>query len=527
MKSMLLRTALTLGALLTTSAAYAAPVSGGTLNFARNADSQLLDPVLNNANVDIWILTNLYSTLLLPSTDGKSVIPGLATSWTPSADGKTLTLKLRPNVKFADGSPVTTDDIIWSLNRAVDPKNGIWNFLLASVASVKAEGDDTIVLSLKNPDPSLPAALATFNAAIMPHKLFEAAKGATDAEKAQNFAEHPIGSGPFILASWQRGSNMVLKRNPYYWKKDEAGRQLPYLDEVNLTVVPDDATRILQLKAGQIDATEFVPYERAHELQGDTNLTMDLFPSTQITYLQLNADPKLNDGTPNPLSNDKVRQALNYAISKKAVIQVVTHGLGTPMHSYMPSTTPLYADLGAVYSYDMKKAKALLTEAGFPNGFSLTAFAQAGKANDSSTLATLQQMWGQLGVKLSIQQMDLPTMDARQHKSDYQIRTAYWTNDIADPNEITSYFAYFPNIRNQFSGWQDVRTDKLFLQSQVELDPAKRAAEYKELQQIYVAGAPMFFLYESPFAAATRKNVIGFRQSPLGNDMFETAYIEK
>src|ERR1700728_3430207 len=107
MKSMLLRTALTLGALLTTSAAYAAPVSGGTLNFARRADSQFLDPVLNNANVDIWILTNLYDTLILPAKDGNSLVPGLATEWHSSGDGKTLTLKLRPDTKFADGSPIT------------------------------------------------------------------------------------------------------------------------------------------------------------------------------------------------------------------------------------------------------------------------------------------------------------------------------------------------------------------------------------------------------------------------------------
>ena len=514
-------------AVLASAAALAAPPRGGTLVFGRNADSQFLDPVLNDANVDIWILTNLNSMLMLPTQGGQGVRPGLATEWAASADGKTFTVKLREAIKFSDGSPVTADDVVWSINRARDPQAGIWNFLLASIDSVAADGAGGVVFKLKNPDPSLPAALATFNAAIMPKKLFEAAKGATPEEKAHAFAVQPVGAGPFMLDSWQLGSRMVLKRNPYYWGKDAQGASLPYLDAVDMRIVPDDATRILQLKAGQIDATEFVPYERAAELKADPNLTMHLFPSTKITYVQLNARPKLNDGTDNPLSNEKVRQALNYALNKKAIIQIVTQGLGSPMRSYMPSTTPLYADLGPAYPFDLAKAKALLKEAGYDKGFPLVAFSQAGKSEDNSTLAAMQQMWTPLGVKLSIQQMDLATMDARYHKNDFQMRTGYWTNDIADPNEITSYFAYYPNIQNQFSGWRSERADQLFEASQIEQDPAKRAAQYKEIQQIFMAAAPIFFLYESPFGAASRKQAKAWLQIPLGNYDFESAYVEK
>jgi peptide/nickel transport system substrate-binding protein len=508
-------------------ASEAAPQAGGKLNFARNADAQFLDPVFTDANVDIWILTNIYSGLLAPTGDGKSVRPGLATEWSASADGKTFTAKLRPGTKFSDGSPITTDDVLWSLDRARDPKLGIWNSLLSSIESIRAEGTDTIVFTLKHPDPSLPAALATFNAAILPHKLFEATQGANDDEKSHSFAEHPVGAGPFMMTSWKLGSSMVLKRNPYYWGKDAAGASLPYLDEIDLTIVPDDATRILQLKAGQVDATEFIPYVRIKELQGDANLTADLFPSTEVNYVVINSRPKLNDGTPNPLADERVRQALNFAINKQAIIQIITHGLGAPMHSYMSSATPLYTDLGAAYPYDLAKAKALLAEAGLGEGLTLTASVQAGKADDAGALAAIQQMWAPLGVKLKIEQMDLATLDARYHKGDFQLRVQYWTNDIADPNEITSYFAYFPNNQCQYGGWQDPQVDKLFEQSQVEQDPAKRAAEYREIQQRYEKAAPILFLYESPFAAAQRKQVQGYMQIPLGNYSFETAYIEK
>ena len=108
--------------------------------YARRADSLFLDPVLNDANVDIWVLTNLYDTLIIPTNDGKGIRPGLATEWKASEDGKTFTLKLRAGTKFADGSPITADDVVWSLKRAANPKEGIWNFLLASIDDVTAQG---------------------------------------------------------------------------------------------------------------------------------------------------------------------------------------------------------------------------------------------------------------------------------------------------------------------------------------------------------------------------------------------------
>jgi peptide/nickel transport system substrate-binding protein len=121
---------------------------GGTLTYARYADSLFLDPVFNDANVDIWILTNLYDTLLQPTADGTGVEPGLAAEYQMSDDGLSMTLKLRPNIKFSDGSPITVNDVKWSLDRARDPNNGIWNFTLASVDKIETQGEDTIVLRL-------------------------------------------------------------------------------------------------------------------------------------------------------------------------------------------------------------------------------------------------------------------------------------------------------------------------------------------------------------------------------------------
>jgi peptide/nickel transport system substrate-binding protein len=355
------RTFLTVTLLATMGVPARAATRGGTLVYGRQTDCIYLDPVHTAQNADIWVSLNLYDTLTQPADDGKSVVPGLASSWDVSQDGKTMTFKLRPDLKFADGSPLTADDVKWSLERAADKATGgEFQFLLASIAGVDAPGDGTVIIRLKRPDPAMLQALATFNAGIVPSKLIMAEPGTTLDDKSKSFAQHPVGSGPFTLKSWNRNSEMVLTRNPHYWKHGADGQPLPYLDNVGYVIVPDDATRILKLKAGEIDAAEFIPYSRVAELKADPKLNMVLFPAAQVNYFTLNNRPTLKDGSKNPLADVRVRQALNYATDKQALIQVVTYGIGTPEQSFMPMSTPLSYGNGPLYAYDLNKAKALL-----------------------------------------------------------------------------------------------------------------------------------------------------------------------
>ena len=515
------------GVLLGLSVSAQAATRGGKLIYARYADSLFLDPVLNDANVDIWVLTNLYDTLLQPTADGKGVVPGLATGYKVADDGLSMTLTLRQGTKFSDGSPITAEDVKWNLDRARNPKEGIWNFILDSIDSVEITDPQTIVLHLKHADPTLAAGLATFNTAILPMKPFEATAGATEDDKAKAFAEHPIGSGPFMFDSWQRGTQMVLKRNPYYWQMGEDGKPLPYLDEVDFPVIPDDATRILKLQAGEVDGAELIPYARVHELQGDPNLIMALFPSTKVQLITMNVRPKLTDGSANPLADPKVRQALNYAVDKPALIKIVTFDVGRPLVSYMSSATPLVYDNGPAYPYDPAKAKELLKAAGIADGTEIHAIALAGSADETAILSTLQQMWGAVGVKLVIDQMDNATRTAKYRAGDFQMRCSLWTDDIADPSEITSYAADFRNIQSLHSGYENKDIEGWYDAGQKEPDPAKRGDIYKQIQQTYMADAPIIFLYQSPYPVALRKSVKGFVQIPLGNNIFSGAYIEK
>ena len=522
-----LRLLLAAGIALGLATSAQAATRGGKMIYARYADSLQLDPVLTDANVDIWIMTNLFDTLLQPTADGKGVNPGLASDYKIADDGLSMTLTLRQGTKFSDGSPITADDIKWNLDRARDPKEGIWNFILESVDSVEIKDPQTIVLHLKHPDPTLAAGIATFNTAILPSKLVMAQTGATIDDKVKAFAEHPVGSGPFMFDSWQRGTQMVLKRNPYYWQMGDDGKPLPYLDEVDFPVIPDDNTRILKLQAGEVDGAELIPYARVHELQADPNLNMALFPSTKVQLITMNVRPKLTDGSTNILADPKVRQALNYAVDKPALIKIVTFDVGKPLVSFMSSATPLVYDNGPAYPYDPAKAKELLKAAGIADGAEVHSFALAGSADETAILSTLQQMWGAVGIKLVIDQVDNATRTAKYRAGDFQMRCSLWTDDIADPSEITSYFADFRNIQSLHSGYEDKDIEAWFDAGQKEADAANRADIYKQIQMRYMEAPPIVFLYQSPYPVALRKNVKGFNQIPLGNNIFSGAYIEK
>jgi peptide/nickel transport system substrate-binding protein len=502
------------------------PVRGGKLVFGRYADSLFLDGVQTELNVDIWVLCSIYDTLLLPTSDGLGLKAGLATKWDWSDGGKTLTVALRQGVKFSDGTPLTADDVKWSIDRARDPKEGAWNSLLGSVDSVNIADPATIVFKLKHPDPTLLPVLATFNTGILPSKKFMAAAGTTLDEKAKAFAEKPIGSGPFMVTDWQRGVSMKLARNPYHWNIAADGKPLPYLDELEFQIIPDDATRLLKLKAGELGGSEFIPYARVAELKADPGLDMQLWPSTKINYLTMNVRPTLKNGAANPLSNLKVRQAINHAINKDALIAVTTRGLGKPMKSMMSSKTPLMDGTAPPYPYDVAKAKALLAQSGVAPGFELSCMTLAGSADEISNMTAIQQMLAAIGIKLKIEQLDNATRNARYKSADFQMRNALWTDDLADPSEIGSYILYSPTVQSLHSGWKSDRVDTLFLASQEEIDIPKRRAQYKEMQDIYKADAPMVFMYESPYPVAFRKNVKGFLQIPLGNNYFNEVYIE-
>ena len=499
---------------------------GGVLTFARYDDSTLIDPIYAARNPDIWMVTNLYDTLLRTGADGKTITPGLASDYSISKDGLRVTLTLREGLLFSDGSPIEGRDVVFSLTRAATPDLSPWTGLLGSVDQVTAQGR-TVTIQLKNPDPTIISMLATFNTAIVSADAFAGAGGESDQEKATALSlDGFVGSGPFVMKAHERGVLMQFAANPHYWRRGKDGKPLPYLDGVDFLVIPDDATRILKLQAGEVDAAEFIPFARVAELRAEPAINMMLFPSTRIIYSPINTRAKRTDGRNNPLADVRVRQALNYATNKQALVQLVLHGAGKPASSgLMASTTQLATDNGPLYAYDPEKAKALIAEAGLAKGTEITLTTLAGSADDGIIFAALQQMWADIGIKLKVEQVDGPTRGAKNRSGAFDLHTFGWVNDVNDPAQVTGWLGYHPTAQAVGTGWNDETFNRLYEASNTEMNPAKRAEQYARLQEIYNTAAPLLFMYETPFAVALSNRVKGYVQTPLGNNVFERAWI--
>ncbi|MES0825065.1 ABC transporter substrate-binding protein [Ruegeria sp. SCP11] len=519
---------------LTVAAALALPVMaqerGGTMNFARYDGSRLIDPIYADRNPDIWMVGSLFDTLLRGSADGNSVEPGLAESFSVSDDGKTVVITLREGIKFADGSPMSGEDVVFSLDRARNGDLSPWAGLLGSIDSVSADGN-AITISLKAPDPTILSMLATFNTAIVSRAVFEAAAGETDQDKSAAIfasASAGVGSGPFYLCGFEQGASMDFCANEHYWRLGTDGKPLPYLEGVHFEIIPDDATRILSLQAGEVDAAEFIPFSRVAELEADPNVDMQLYPSTRIIYSPINTRDTRADGSPNPLADVRVRQALNYGTNKEALIGVVLHGAGQPMSSpLMAKATQYAADLNPLYAYDMDKAKSLVAEAGLEQGTDVTLTTLAGSADDATIFAALQQMWAPLGINLVVEQVDGATRGAKNRSGEFDIHTYGWVNDVNDPSQVVGWLGYTPTAKAVGTGWENTEFNTLFEEAANEMDPEARKAKFARMQELYAEAAPLLFMYETPFAVALSTAVAGYVQTPLGNNIFDEATVSR
>lgn len=515
-------------ALLAGSASTAwAQDRGGVLNFARYDGSKLIDPIYADRNPDIWMVLNLYDTLLTMK-DGVAT-DNLTQSHESSADGLTLTLMLRDDIKFSDGTPMTGADVVFSLDRARNRDLTSWADLIASIDKVSAEGN-VVTVALKHPDPAILSMLSTFSTAIVSKAAFDAAPGATDQEKAAAIfasGKPGVGSGPFYLSGFSQGATMDFTANPNYWREGADGKPLPYLDGVHFEIIPDDATRVLKLQSGEVDVAELIPFSRVAELKADPNLKMELFPSTRIIYAPINTRETRADGSANPLNNAKLRQALNYATDKDALVGLVLQGAGAPMSSpLMSSQTPMAADMSPLYGYDIEKAKKLAEEAGIQPGTPLTFTTLAGSADDATVFAALQQMWAPIGINLTVEQVDSATRGAKNKSGEFDIHTYGWSDDVADPAQVVGWLGYNPTANSVGTGWNDATFNGLYETANAEMDPAKRADDYKQMQEIYAEAAPLLWLYQTPYAVATSTSVEGYVQLPLGVNKFDEATVK-
>ncbi len=474
--------------------------AAGVLTIGRREDSTTFDPIKTAQNIDLWVFANVYDVLIRVDKTGTKLEPGLAESWDVSADGLTYTLKLR-DAKFSDGSPITPEDVIFSLTRIRDDEGTLWKDPFSVMDTVTSPDPKTVVIKLKQPTAPFLATLAFPIASILSKKGFEELG-------PEKYAETPIGSGAFTITEWRRGDRVILAKNPHFWEADRVS-----LDGIEWISVPDDNTRMLNVQAGQLDTAIFVPFSRVAELQKDENLTVHLDPSTREDHLLINHEH-------GALAKKEVRQALDFAIDKQAVVDTITFGYGEVANSYVPKGALYYYADNLRREYDPEKAKQMLADAG-ASDLTLNYVVRAGDEIVEQTAVLLQQQLAQAGVTVNIQKVDPSQEWDMLVAGDYDVGVNYWTNDILDPDQKTTFVLGHDANMNYMTRYNNPAVKELVAAARVEMDPAKREQMYIDLQKMAKEDVNWIDLYYSPFINVSRKNIENFYQNPLGRFFLE------
>jgi peptide/nickel transport system substrate-binding protein len=363
---------------------------GGTLVLARPEEPLSWNPYTQGDNGSIYAIEQVCDSLVEADATGTGLRPGLAESWEVSDDKLTYTFKLR-EATFSDGSPVTADDVVFSWGKLNDP-SAAYQFLLKPVKSIEKVDDKQIRMVLKEPYAPFLSVASIFASAIVKKAAFEASP--------DEFAAKPVCSGPFMVESYERGTKVVLVKNPNYWDKGLDGQPLPYLDRVELLYVPDTNARVLGLQNGDYDVAAIIPYTQAKAVSETPGVTLEVANIYRLDYVYLNHKQK-------PLDDKRIRLALNHAANLDAINKAVYFGHGESPNSINPKMNFWASDLPRL-GYDIAKAKALIAEAGY-DGTPIKLLIESGNAPAKQIATILQQGWSEAGLKTQIEEIDSGT----------------------------------------------------------------------------------------------------------------------
>ncbi len=518
--SQLLRAGATLLLAATITAQAAEPKRGGTLTYTFHPEHSALSTLATTAVPVALVSSMIFESLLEYEGAGLKPKPGLAESWTVSADHKTYAFKLRPGVKWHDGQPLTSADVKFSVEQGIKPFHSRGKVYYGSLESVETPDALTAVFKLKEPLPFFLRAFQPTESPIVPKHILDR----LDLSDAKNlrqseFMQKPVGTGPFRLKEWKKGSHIILERNPDYWKP---GR--PYLDQIVLRVIPDAAGRAIALENKELDlapmnAIPLAEIQRLAKLPHIVRSTEGAEGLGPIMWLEVNLRNK-------PLSDLRVRQAMSLALDRKKIVDVVWFGQGKPARGPIVSGNPLYFNKRlAAYEYNPKKANKLLDEAGYPRGangvrFKLTQNFLPYGDSWVRLAEYIKQELSKVGIEVETQSLDLGGWLKRIYTDWDHDYTSNFTHNYSDPSIGVQRAFISSNIRKGASftnsmDYRNARIDELFEKASKETNEDRRKALFDEAQQILHDELPVIFLMEIAYTHLWNKRVHGLIQNGI------------
>jgi peptide/nickel transport system substrate-binding protein len=494
---------------------------GGTLIFARSGDAVKLDPADVEDGISIDVCSNIYDSLLRFKEGTAEVEPALATSWQSSSDGLVWTFKLRQGVKFHDGTDFKADAVVFSLMRQADKNHPYfkygqwpyWTYMYTTISNVEAVDDYTVKITLSEPYAPFLTNMAVFTVAIVSPTAYK--------KDPDNFFKNPVGTGPFKFVEWVKDDHVTLAAFDEYWD----GR--PFLDQLIWKTIPEASIRLAELEKGTITGYFGVSPDDISKIRNNPNLQLLSAPGLNVGYLAMNTEKK-------PFGDKRIRQAINYAINKKDIVDNLYRGTGQVAKNPMPPTLWGYNDAIQDYPYDPVKAKALLAEAGYPNGFKTKLWVmpvvRPYMFDPPKIGEAIQSYLKAVGIEAEIVQYDWGTYLSKTASGEHEMCLLGWTGDNGDPDNFLyihfhSSQAVPPAGNRAF--FKNAQVDDLLIKAQRTYDQAQRAKYYEEAQVILHEEAPWVCIAHATDFEAFQKNVNGFVISPLGIRWFNKVWLTK
>jgi ABC-type transport system substrate-binding protein len=466
------------------------PESGGqTLRFGLSGEPQEVKVGADSGATGYMLDSLIHRGLLTLGSEGK-VAPGLAESW-KVVNPATYSFKLRDGLKFSDGSPLTSKNVKNSLLFLADPAHGARTLqAMSGIKTVDTPDDTTVVVHLKENNSSFLGYLADPTAFIAPDSALTAGG---NAEK--------VGAGPFSISSEEEGVSMTIAKNPDYY---EAGAVK--LDKVDLVYYADGTARTNALISGDVDLMDYVPWEEFSRLKATEGVTVDA-----QNGLLMDVEFNVTEG---PFAKAKVREAVAYALNRDSVVDAAFFGNAQAVYGPpIPKESPYYTDESQkLWSHDPAKAKELLTEAGYPNGFSATLLATSQYVFHQDTALTVQADLKEIGIDVKLDSPDWPTRMEKATKGSYDIKINGWGGVVADPSYVESYLGG-PDLAKSY-GWKDRAIMAEFAKGRTGATEAARKAAYSEAFQSLRTNVPFVPLVQRGQAFAYSKRVQDFHNLP-------------
>jgi peptide/nickel transport system substrate-binding protein len=468
-----------------------------TLRIGLAEDPDILDPTLSRTYVGRIVFSAVCDKLF--DIDEKlNIVPQLALSHETSADGKEMTIKLRPNVKFQDGEPLDAEAAKYSIERHMTMPGSFRKSELASVDHVEVVDPLTIKIVLKTPYAPLIAQLTDRSGMMVSPK---AAKEAGD-----KFGLHPVCAGPYKFVERVQQDRMVFEKFADYWNKDNVS-----IDKIVYLPIIDSTVRLANLKSGSLDLIERVLATDIKDVRADPNLVLSTAPDIGYYGLTININ---NDKTKGALSqSEKVRQALDLSIDREAINQVVFNGEFTPGNQWISPTHPYYQKAFPVRPRDVEKAKALLKEAGVKTPVSVDYMVPKGTEYEA-VAQVVQSMAAEAGFDIRIRVVEFATTFKEAQAGNFQVFQINWSGRI-DPDGNSYIFLHTGAPQND-GGYSNPEADKLMEEGRLIADPAQRKAIYEKMTGIVLNDEPIIYIFNRTIVIAHSKKLEGYRSIPDG-----------